>query len=143
MRLEVFTIRQNKLQNALSRIFPTVLLLPPSCHEIPPCCSLSFSFFTCFLSVVFTCFDHLPTLITWRDQTPLRFLLRKERKKERMEKKENKKPQDFLPLVCTSGFSKKRKEFLAKFPILPYLLSVCYFTRTIVLLCDFSKLWFT
>jgi hypothetical protein len=44
---------------------------------------------------VFKCFDHLPTLTTWRDQTPLGFLLRK--KKERTEKKEKKKPQDFLP----------------------------------------------
>jgi hypothetical protein len=39
---------------------------------------------------VFKCFDHLPTL----DQTPLGFLLRK---KKRTEKKEKKKPQDFLP----------------------------------------------
>jgi hypothetical protein len=36
-------------------------------------------------------------------------------------------------MVCTSGFSKGREEFLAKFPILPYLLSICYFTRTLAL----------
>jgi hypothetical protein len=51
---------------------------PPSYHELPRYCSLSLSLFTCFLSVVFKCYDHLSTLITWRDQTLLGFLLRKQ-----------------------------------------------------------------
>ena len=133
MSLEVFTIHQIKLQNALSWIFPTVLLLPPSCRELPPYCSLSFSLFTCFLSVVFKCFYHLPTLTTWRDQTPLGFLLRKKKKKERRKKRRRSHKIFSLNMVYTSGFSKGREEFLAKFPILPYLLSICYFTRTLAL----------
>jgi hypothetical protein len=115
MSLEVFTFHQIKLQNALSWIFPTVLLLPPSCRELPPYCSLSFYLFTCFLSVVFKCFDHLPTLTTRRDQTPLGFLLRKKKRKNG-EKREEEATR-FSPSIWSAHqvFQREGKSFRLNF----------------------------